>query len=416
MIVTMQKRVVISLLLSLFGLSFIIASAHAYEFPPYKGLSLKIEGKVTENYSNNITFAHDEENKKEQFTTLLVAGLVLERTNNRGSLRFAGQMRQPVRFETSDVRNSSEIGTLDFVSEISSYDKIRIKDVYTHTRVPGSIDARDFREECVRLFRDFGQEIARDDPRCAEFEREFGVTQGAFNTFRNDFNVDYSKDMSDRIRVSIGYGNNRFDSTAEGSNDSIRNNVNGRINYSINFATVFYLSYRYSVTYYNRGDDISIDAFRFGLKRYITKRLYFNGDIGMTFTPTSDNTSFDALLTGELDEKTNASIDFSRDTRAAIDREDIFINWRVTGRLTRQLKEDMNLFISAFYGEGDFVSAEVTDRLLGTSFSISYIFWQYKRGPSINGNIGYSYSQLDSTDASRGYDRNAIDATLSVIF
>jgi hypothetical protein len=393
-----------------------VAPVHAYEFPPYEGLTLKIDGKLSENYSNNITYAQDDENRIEQWTTIVVLGLNVEYASKKRSLRLGGQMRQPIRFDDSDVQNSSEIMTLDFNNEFSQHDRIRIRDVYTHTKVPGSFEERNFREECSKLFREYGFDVARDDPRCTVFQREFGVSQGDFDVYENDFNFNYSRNISEQINVTVGYRNKRYDSSAGNSNDSIRNSVNGRVNYTLSHATVFFLDYTFYDTSYDEGDDISTDSFRAGIRQYITKRLYFNGDIGMDFTPTTDRTSFDALLTAELDEKTSASIDFSRDTRAAVDREDLFRNWRGSGRLTRLLMEDMNVFLSVFYGEGDFVSDDVTDTLLGASVSLNYIFWQQIRGARIDGNLGYTYAESDSTDQNRGYNRSSVDATLSIVF
>ena len=393
-----------------------VAPSHAYEFPPYEGVLLKIEGKVTENYSNNITYAQDEENKIEQYTTMMTFGLDVGYEGKKRALRFGGQVRQPIRFDDSDVRNSSEMMTLDFNNEFSKHDRIRINDVYTHTRVPERFNQIDFLEECVKIFREFGFDVARDDPRCSEFGREFGVNQGAFDTYRNDFNFYYSRSISDQIDVTVGYRNNQYDSSEENSNDSVRNEVNGRVNYKISEPTTFFLSYRYSDTSYDRGGNISTDSVQVGIRQYITKRLYFSGGIGMDFTPSSDETSYDAVLTAEIDEKTRVTIDFSRDIRTAVDREDVFRNWRVAGRVNRLLMDDMDVFLSAFYGEGDFVSAEVTDTLLGASVSLNYIFWQHKRGARINGNLGYTYSSLDSTDENRGYNRSSVDATLSVAF
>jgi len=388
----------------------------AYEFPPYEGLTLKIDGKISENYSNNITYAQDDENRIEQWTTMLLLGLNVGYQGKKRALSLGGTIRQPIHFDDSNVRNSSEIVTLDLNNDFSQYDRIRMRDIYTHTRVPERFDQVDFIEECVKIFREYGIEVARDDPRCSEFEREFGVSQGAFDTYRNDFNLNYSRNISDEINVTVGYGNNRYDSTEENSNDSVRHNVNGSVNYSSSHATTFFLSYTFSDTSYDRGDNISTDAVRVGIRQYLTKRLYFNGDVGMDYTPTTDSTSFDALFTGELDEKTRATIDFSRDIRAAVDRDDVFRNWRVTGRLTRLLMEDMNVYLSAFYGEGDFVSADVSDTLLGASVSLNYIFWQQKRGARIDVNFGYTYSQLDSTDEERGYNSSSVDATLSIAF
>lgn len=416
MILTVQKYIIAFLIISPVFLCVKFAPVYAYEFPPYEGLTLKIEGKLTEKYSNNITYAQDNKNRIEQWTTLLTLGLNVGYEGKKRALILGGQMSQPVRFDKSDIRNSSEIGTLDFVNEFSSFDKIRIKDIYTHTRVPGSINERDFREECEKLYREYGIDVTRNDPRCVEFEREFGVSQGAFDTYQNYFNLNYSRNISDQIIVSGEYTNNKYDSTEETSNDSIRNRFKFGVNYSLSQTTAFFLWYALSNRSYDRRNDISTNLFRAGIRQYITKRLYFNGDIGMDFTPITDSVSYNALLTGDLDEKTSANIHFLRDTRTAVDRDDVFRSWRVIGRLTRSLTEDLIVVLSAFYGEGDFVSAEVIDTLLGASVSSNYIFWQHKRGARITGNLGYRYSKLDSTDQSRGYDTSSIDGTLSLIF
>jgi len=395
---------------------WIITPVHAYEFPPYEGVTLKINGKISENYSNNITYTQDNDKRIEQWTTLLILGLDVGYQGKKRSLRLGGTTRQPVRFDKSDIRNSSEIYTFDIDNEFSQFDRVRMRDIYTHTRVPESFNQVDFREECVKLYRDYGLEVARDDPRCSEFEREFGVRQGAFDTYRNDFHVNYSKNLSDQIGVSVLYGNSRFDSTEEFSNDSVRNNINGNISYSFSYASTFYLSYSFSETSYDSGDNISTNSFRAGIRQYITKRLYFSGGIGMTFSPSAENTSFDAIVTGDVDENTVATIDFSNDIRAAVNTDDEFRNWRITGLLSRLLMEDMNVFLSAFYGEGKFISAGVTDTLLGASGSLSYFFWQHKRGARIDGTLGYSYSKTTSNEKTREYDRNSVNANLSMKF
>ena len=78
--------------------------------------------------------------------------------------------------------------------------------------------------------------------------------------------------------------------------------------------------------------------------------------------------------------------------------------------------EDLIFSLSGFYGQGDFVSAEVTDTFLGVGADISYTFWRDKFGKSVDGRLGYTYSDLDSTDAERGYSRIGLDAGLTVSF
>ena len=50
------------------------------------------------------------------------------------------------------------------------------------------------------------------------------------------------------------------------------------------------------------------------------------------------------------------------------------------------------------------------------SASLNYNFWRNKRGARVNGSLGYSYSELNSTDNLRNYDRNNINTMLTTAF
>ena len=392
-----------------------ITSAHAYEFPSYQGLSLNITGNISGNYSNNITFARDYEEKIDQFTAMMILGLGARYEGKRRTLGVAGQFRQPL-YNSADIRNSSEILRLDVMNEFSKFDRLRLLNTYTHTKVSGSFEGSYVDEECRKLFIEYGIDAVRDDPRCNNFLDEFGREQGEFDAYRNIFNINFSKDFSDKINIAIGYINEIYDTSNNNLNDSIRNSVNARVNYKLSYATILFLTYSFSEISYDKGIDIATNSVRTGIRQYITKRLYFSGNVGMVFRPSTNSMTVDALLTGELNDKTIVLIDFSRDIRSAIDREDEFRSWRITGRITQTLMEEMDGFISAFYGEGDFVTAAVTDKLFGVSASLNYIFWQHKRGARVSGTSGYTYSILNSTDTSREYDRSSINATLSIAF
>ncbi|MBI5664807.1 MAG: hypothetical protein HZC49_06940 [Nitrospirae bacterium] len=65
-----------------------ISSASAYEFPPYEGLNLKIDGQLAESYSNNITFASENEERMEDILTVLDLGMGLQYERERGEMIF----------------------------------------------------------------------------------------------------------------------------------------------------------------------------------------------------------------------------------------------------------------------------------------------------------------------------------------
>jgi hypothetical protein len=392
------------------------SNIYAYELPLYEGISVKIEGIITENYSNNVTFAHDDKDKKEQFTTMLTFGLDLNYEGKRKTLGLTGQINYPLRLKSSDVRNSSEMLTLSFLDEVTKYDRVYINNTFTHTQVPGSFEEDSDYEECEKLFEEFGLDAVRNDPRCAKFEEEFGRDQGKFDAYTNNLNINYSKTINDKIKFTAGYGNSINKTSKETSDDSVLDKYRISVSYSPSYNSSFSLSYSFSDTRYEEGDSISINSIKAGIKKYITKRLLFNGDIGMVYTPSTDTTSFDVIFTSEVDEKTNANISFSRDIRAATDREDVFRSWRVTGRLMITLLKDLNSSISGFYGQGKFVSEGETDTLVGGTILLRYTFWKHKRGPRLFGSLGYTYSELDSTDEEKGYDRSSINSRLTIAF
>jgi hypothetical protein len=154
-----------------------------------------------------------------------------------------------------------------------------------------------------------------------------------------------------------------------------------------------FLSYSYQVSNFTEGDDISLQSYNAGIGQYITKRLYFNGSIGMDKVSSgNDSISVEATLNDEVDEKTTASLSYSRGTEISSFQEDTFKNWQIATNVTRALSEDLNSSLSAFYGKGDYSPANITDKLIGAGFNLSYNFWESPRGANIRGNLGYSYS------------------------
>jgi hypothetical protein len=131
----------------------LISSVNAYEFPPYQGITLKILGDISENYSNNITFASDEENKVEDFRTMLNLGLDFKYEGKRRSLDLSGRVSRQIFEGTSNVSNPSENMSLTFNNEFSTYE-YNIAQYFNHIR--SGINLNEFDLNACRDFRDSG--------------------------------------------------------------------------------------------------------------------------------------------------------------------------------------------------------------------------------------------------------------------
>lgn len=395
----------------------IISPANAYEFPPYQGITLKVTGNISENYSNNITYASDNENRVEDFRTMLDLGLDFNYEGKKRSLAFSGRATRQILESNSDVRNPSENISLTFNNEFTKYDRLTVRNTFSHTQEPGSGQGEFNINECRDYYQNSGLSASQIEVKCNEFAEEFGRFKGRFESYRNDLSFTYNKYLSDSFNIGTNYVYSQNWSTEEGTNDSKRNSLGLRANYKYSEATNFSLSYGYQVSKFERGDDISRKSFDLGIGQYITKRLYFHGSLGQVFVSSgNDSISIGTTLNSEVDETTSASISYTQGTEISANTDDTFKNWQITGSLTKRLLEDLNSSLSVFYGKGSYSSVNVTDTFMGTSFNLSYNFWRNKRGANIKGNLGYSYSNLDSTDEPRGYTRNSVNSSITLAF
>lgn len=369
---------------AIFFLIFMSSSAHAF---PYKGLDIKIQGTIAEIYNDNVTFAKKED-KKEDFITTLTLDLGVKYEGRRRALEFTGRINRQFHTIHSDIKSSSENLTLNFKNEFSKYDRIRLTDTFSHTHVPASI------------------------------EEEFGRIRGRRESYSNNFNLNFTRDISEHFTVIAKYANglNKISREEGDSRDSYLNRLGIVTEYMHSTATTFLLSYTFSTTKYEDAGDTSAHSIATGMRQYITRRLYFDGKVGIDFITSVNNKDtvknvIEVSLTDEIDETTVSKLTFVRRDRTVSDTDDIFSNWRITGSLKKQLSERLSGSLLGFYGHGEFVSSGITDRLFGANTAVSY---EFKEG--FRGRLTYIYSALDSTDETREYARNTLSMGLSKAF
>jgi hypothetical protein len=395
-----------------------VTSAKAYEFPPYEGLSLKVNGQVAESYSTNVTYASRSEDRVEDFLTnfSLSGGLIYD--GIRRTVELNGFLYRQLLTNKGTLENSSE--RIYFISrnDFSKYDSITISDTYVHTQVPGTLVDKGLNyEQCQKLIDLYGRDqVTKLYPECDKFAEQFGRTIGRLDSFSNTINLVYNRNLGERFNITAGYIFSQRWSPEEGATDSDVNLLRFGANYGLSAATNFSLAYSYQNSSYDPGSNINLKRVNAGIRHYITERLYVEIEAGKDFSSSTDSTDIEASVSGDIDKKTSVRIAYSRGADVSSETEDVFRNWRVSGNVKRELMEDLNVSFSGFYGQGDFVSANITDTFVGGSFDISYNFWRGKLGELVSGRMGYTYSNLDSTDGARGYSRTGLDAGLSVSF
>ncbi len=394
---------------AVFLLTITSASAYEIEFPPIGGLNVKLLGRIAEGYNNNITFASTGEDKIEGFLTTTELGLDMQYSGKRRVVGLNGLAGWQIPTKTLAVANSYQNIVFSFQEEFSEYDNISLNNNFTHTQVPGIIAEDADLIECRKLEERFGRDVGKLYPKCNKFLGEFGRYTGRFNSYSNTINFNYTREFSERVNIgtNYSYGQNWFSEV--GTQDSYNNTIGINATFIQSIATAFSLSYRLSNSSYKNGGDISTQSFSVGMRKYITQRIYFSGDLGMNFTSSNDAISIWASFTDEIDEKTVAAISYNKEISISSDREELFNNWLITGNLSKQFLENLRGSLSGFYGQGTFDSTGIKDTLTGASAGLDYKFWENKKGANIAGRLGYTYSKLDSTDETRGYDRGSLD-------
>ncbi len=378
----------------LFLLTISSAGAYEIELPPHYGLTVKFIGTATETYSNNITFAEDDKNKIEDFVTSLSLGLDLRLEGKRRNMGLTGRINRQVRTGSVDSINASENLSANFSTAFSEYDSISFNNSFSHTQVPET------------------------------FAEAFGRLRGRLNLYNINTNLQYNREISKYFNFGTTYSYRQNWSDEEGTTDSHRNNIGLTASYNHSERINFPLSYSYADSSSGEGERIYIQTMSAGMGVRITEYLSIGTNYGANISSikskrtTNENLDFSLVLSKEylIDRKSTARIHYSRGVNITPDRDEIFNNWKVTADLHRDFLKDLSGNLSSFYGEGKFVSEGVTDKLLGASIGLNYKIWEHKSGANMNANLGYTYSELNSTDENRGYARSTINGGVTAGF
>ncbi|MEK7308734.1 MAG: hypothetical protein AAB089_06660, partial [Nitrospirota bacterium] len=238
-------------------------------------------------YDDNITRTNSSDNKKGDFTTRLALNLGVKYEGKTRTLDFTGRINRDIFTTNHNFNNTSEKLELNFQNELSKYDIIRLKNTFNHAYEQSS------------------------------FDDTFEGAEGRYAYYKNQFNLDYTRDISKQFTVIARYANEINELSREGSKDSYLNTLGFEADYIYSADTVFFMLYDFSKRTYNEAGDISIHTVAAGIRRYITKQLYFDGTGGVDFITSFEDTKdtgeyIQGSLTDELDENTAISLSFTK--------------------------------------------------------------------------------------------------------
>ncbi len=359
--------------LLIFLIAFLLISGRACAFD-FEVLDFKVSASVLESYDDNITQTN--ENEQKDFITNLSFGLGVQSERKLGSFDLTAKIVQQIFAKYSDYNRLSENLILNFQQEFSKYDRMSLRDVFSHTY------------ETIT------------------FEQAFGRTPGRYSQYRNRFNIDYTRDIAKQISLSAKYDNEINVFSREDVSDSLRNRFGVQLDYFPTSADILMFSYDFSRRDFDPGGYVATNSIAAGLRHYLTSQLYFDGKVGMDVIDSYTNKNYtkafiQTSLTSDVDENSRASISFAKRYDTTAYSEDLFDYWQISGMFTRQLFKRLGFFLFAFYGQGEYIIVDVTDNLCGADIGFTYDLTR-----NLKGRLNYNYSNVDSTLDTRDYSRN----------
>ncbi len=358
-----------------------LPAASAYE---WNGMDIKPRGSVSGTYDDNVTFV--ENNEIDDFITRVSAGLEARAEGKTRKLDVIGNLNHEFFWENDEFDNTSGDLSVDFKQEITEHDRFRIRDYF-------------LRAEEARTF-----------------EEAFTRTQGRYEYWRNRFLFDYMHDFTRQWSLTGRFGQEVSDFSRAGVDDSTLWTGGAEASYQHTSTLKFLFAYDYEIRDFENGGDSDTHTLSTGALYYITKQVYIEGRVGVDFIEGFAGESYEkplfrVRLTDEINEITSWDIAFEKEFSPTSYTQDIFDYWQVSTSLRRQMSERMNAYLSAFFGEGDYMASNREDRLWGANASLAYDLTKNWKGT-----LKYTYTDVSSTLNSQEYSRNTVQVGLALTF
>lgn len=355
-----------------------------------KGFDIKIKDiSTSETFDDNITYRNKE--TMEDFITKLGLGISAQYEGKNNTLEVAGNIYHEAFAENSNLDNTAQDMTLNFKSELSQYDRISLKEVFTNTVAP----------------------LFFEGP---TFSANQQGSDGRIPYYKNRFTIDYARDVSSQLTVKIKYANDVDAFESKTLLDSYVNKVGLETNYLLSSTTTLLFSYDFSDRQFEDEKNASINTIAQGIRQYITKKLYFDIGGGLDFVNSYEEDKFVepivlSALTYDMSENTQLRLSFNKkDDTSPFDKQ--IANYRRTSlSFTRQVSERLGCALGLSYSEVEYIPSNFEQKLLGASSAFTYDI-----NKNLKGRLTYTYSQSDASIETAGYTKNTVSLGLIAEF
>ncbi len=348
------------------------------------GVEVRLRGGVSEVYDDNITFVKT--NRLRDFITRPTIGAVATYEGKNMIFSAGGNYYHEFYADKSGFNNNGGDFTATLNSELSKFDRITLSDTFTRTYEPRS------------------------------FEDQFGRTSGRYSSTRNRVNLGYARDISRHFGFSLRYSNEYNTYSRSDLAKSFLNTAGVEGAYILSSDMSFIGAYDFTRRDFDPDSDATTNTLSGGLRKYLTKQFYFDGMGGIDLIKSYSGRNYTKpmtviSLTDDINDRTNATLSFSKRFDTVSYQQDLFDQWRVSTGLSHELSQKLRGNLSAFYGRGEYIGTGAVNKLVGSGAGLTYDINDHWRA-----NANYSFSRETSTSAGGGYKKNTVTVGLTAEF
>lgn len=379
----MKSRLLFKRVLLLTFLAFTAYPARGYAHK-IGAFDVSLSGALRESFDDNITFT--KEDKKQDFITTARVGLEAVYEGKNRSLQLSGNILQNTFLDHINFNSLAQDFALDFVNELSKRDRLMLSDTFSRAEEPRS------------------------------FEDALGSTSGRYRIQKNKFSLGYAREISSQYGLQASYTNALNSYSRQDLADSYLNSLGFQLGYRQSSTLSFSGTYDFTYRYFDPGSHALTNALGALARANLTSQLYLDANAGISFLTSYDKSRhikpyLGIAVTDEFDQNTRVTLSLTKRYDTNSYSQDLFGYWQASCGLTRKLTRRLEADWSFFFGNGEYKSLGIEDKLTGTNLGLSYDFKD-----NVRGGLTYSYSRVDSTLSTREYAKNVVSAGLTVKF
>jgi hypothetical protein len=398
-----------------------------------------IIGTIRETFDDNIRAIPETylEKKKYDFISELLLGLGLRHEGKTYTLDLMGHVNQQIYARHFGLTNNNQDVELNLTKNFSELVSFEVTEVFQNYPEPD------------------------------RFEVLFGNSEGRMRYWRNNFSLTGIFEANKYYMIRLIYTNQfskyfytrtrlwyieRFFYRSYMNQDLKYSLVNtARMQHEIHWdsSNYTYIFYEYQWTKSYPGGILQVHRPGVGYRHDFTRQLYIEGRISPDFVFSPNNTRGNVTAYGvqvlippstpydvslyaylmvshDVDQKTNAQLNFTYQNSILANNADPTTNWLIAGNLTRQIIDRLLFTSSIFYGQSYIFATKTTDRLIGLSISSTYEFtehisatiaynftWNYSYVTGYRLFGGYVYSNGAYVKEISGYYRNRVSIAVN---